>query len=115
MLTNKKNILEKKRIYILIFIHKIAPKIMQDLIVFLQKNNFNIKRITKNYNKKDLVLNITNSNFILESDCDINTQQLQNVVFFLKQHTNINGIFFKNQVLNVERISSLEEKAKLSL
>ena len=115
MLTNQKNILEKKRIYILIFIHKIVPKTMQDLIVFLQKNNFNIKRITKNYNKKNIVLNITNSNFILESSCNINTQQLRNIVFSLKQHTNINGIFFKNQVLNVERIFSLEEQAKLLL
>ena len=115
ILTNQKNMLEKKRIYILIFIHKIAAKNMQDLIVFLQKNNFSMKRITKNYKKQNLVLNITNSNFILESHCDIQTTQLQNVVSFLKQSTSINGIFFKNQVLNVERISIFEQQAQLNL
>ena len=115
MLTNQKNISEKKRVVILIFIHKIAAKNMQELIVFLKENNFHIKRITKNYKKNNLVLDITNSNFILETNCDIQTKQLRNVVSFLKQYTNINGIFFKNQVLNVERISVLEEQDKLNL
>lgn len=111
----KKNILEKTPTYILIFIQKITAKNMQDLIVFLQKNNFQMKRLTKNSQKKNLVLNITNSNFVLESDCVIPIQQLRNVVSFLKQSTNINGIFFQNQVLNLERIASLEEQTPLSL
>lgn len=115
MVTNQKNISEKKRVVILIFIHQIAAKNMQELIVFLKENNFHMKRITKNYKKNNLVLDITNSNFILETNCDIQNKQLRNVVSFLKQYTNINGIFFKNQVLNVERISVLEEQDKLNL
>lgn len=94
MLMNKQDLLEKKKTYILIFIQKIAAKNIQDLIVFLQRNNFQMKRLTKNYNQKNLVLNITNSNFIIESHCNIQTKQLRDVVSFLKQSTNINGIFF---------------------
>ena len=111
--TNKS--LEKKQIYILIFIHRITPKTMQDLTFFLQKNNFSLKRITKNFAKKDFVLNFTNSNFILESTCDITSHQLQDILFFLKKHTNINGIFFKNQVLNLERIANFKEQPKFNL
>lgn len=47
MHVSSNNTIEKKKTLIFLFIHKITPKNMQDLIFFLQKNNFNLKRITK--------------------------------------------------------------------
>lgn len=110
ILLQKDNLVKKKRTYILIFIQKIPAKSLQDLMVFLQKNDFRMKRITKKSAPKDLVLSLTNSNFILESDSDIPNPKLQSLIVFLKKYTLINGIFFQNQVLNLERISRLEEK-----
>ncbi len=103
MSMQKNNILEKKQTLIFIFIQKITPKNMQDLIFFLQKNDFNIKRITKKNNKQILTSMFVNSNFILESQQNIHSQQLKNVISFLNQHSQINGIFFNNQILNLER------------
>ena len=115
MLINKKNILEKKNPFILIFIQKITMKNLQELNFFLQKNNFGIKRITKNYNKNHFGLNFGNSNFILESHSQISNQELQNVITFLNQYTSVNGVFFKEQILNVERIVNLTKQSRIPL
>jgi len=84
---------------------------MQDLIFFLQKNNFNLKRITKKNNKQDLTPIFVNSNFMLESQQNIRSHQLKELIIFLKKHTQINGVFFQNQILNLERIDILEKQS----
>ena len=66
---------------------------MQDLIFFLQKNDFNIKRITKKDKKQGLTSIFVNSNFILESKQNIGSQQCKSLLFFLNQHSQIHGIF----------------------
>lgn len=103
------NILENKKTFIFIFIQKITPKNMQDFIFFLQKNNFNIKRITKKKNKQSLTSMFVNSNFILENQQNIRSQQLKNLIPFLNQHSQIHGIFFNNQILNLKRSIQLEK------
>ena len=103
------HILENKKTFIFIFIQKITPKNMQDFIFFLQKNNFNLKRITKKNNKKSLTSMFVNSNFLLESQQNIRSQQLKNLIPFLNQHSQIHGIFFNNQILNLERSTQLEK------
>lgn len=102
---------EKKKTFIFIFIHKITPKNMQDLIFFLQKKNFNLQRITKKNNKQNLTSIFVNSNFMLESEQNIRSQQLKELIPFLNQHAQINGILFENQVLNFERIAKLETQS----
>ena len=84
---------------------------MQDLIFFLQKNDFNLKRITKKNSQQALTSIFVNSNFILESKQNIRSQQLKELIIFLKQHTQINGVLFQNQILNFERIVTLEKKS----
>ena len=106
---SENHILENKKTFIFIFIQKITPKNMQDFIFFLQKNNFNIKRITKKNNKQSLTSMFVNSNFILESQQNIRSQQLKNLMPFLNQHSQIHGIFFNNQILNLERSTQLEK------
>ena len=103
--------LEKKKTFIFIFIHKITTKNMQDLIFFLQKNDFNLKRITKKSNKHDFTSMFVNSNFILESKQNIRGQQLKNLIAFLTPYTQINGVILNNQILNQERINRFESKS----
>ena len=107
--------LEKAQTLIFIFIHKITPKNMQDLVFFLQKNDFNLKKITKKNNRKNLTSIFVNSNFILESKQKIRSQQLKNVIFFLNQTAQVNGIFFQNQILDLKRIVPLETLEKQPL
>ena len=102
------NFSEKKKTFIFIFIHKITPKNMQDLIFFFQKNDFHLKRITKKNKKQGFTPIFVNSNFILESQQNIRRQQLQDFVFFLNQHSQIHGIFFNNQIWNLERNAQFE-------
>ena len=106
MLKNKLE--EKNKTLIFIFISKITQKNMQDLIYFLQKNNFNFKRVTKTLKKNVSTERIFNSNFVLESRCELHKKELQNLIFFLKQSAIINNIFFQNQFLNEERIFNLK-------
>jgi hypothetical protein len=110
MLIQGNNMLAEKKTFIFIFIHRITPKNMQDLIFFLQKNNFSLKRITKKNNKQNLTSIFVNSNFVLESNQNIRSHQLKTLIPFLSQYTQINGIFFKNQVLNYERLTKLEKQ-----
>jgi hypothetical protein len=109
------NTIEKKKTLIFLFIHKITPKNMQDLIFFLQKNNFNLKRLTKKNNQQDLTPIFVNSNFMLESQQNIRSQQLKELIIFLKQHSQIHGVFFKNQILNLERLDILEKQSSFLL
>ena len=111
MFMHENNISEKKKTFIFLFIHKITTKNMQDLIFFLQKNDFNIKRITKKNHKQGLTSIFVNSNFILESKQNIRSQELKNFIFFLNQHSQIHGIFFNNQILNFERSAQLENSS----
>ena len=97
------NISDKKKTFIFLFIHKITPKNMQDLIFFLQKNDFNMKRITKKNHKQGLTSIFVNSNFILESQQNIRSHQFKTFISFLNQHSQIHGIFLNNQVLDFER------------
>jgi len=108
------NILENKKTLIFIFIQKITPKNMQDLIFFLQKNDFSIKRITKKNNKKGLNSIFVNSNFFLESKQNIRSQQLKEFLSFLNQHVQIHGIFFNNQLLNLKRSTQLENRSRFN-
>lgn len=110
MLVPRNNISEKKT-FIFIFIHRISSKNMQDLIFFLQKNDFHLKRITKKNNKQFLTPTFVNSNFILESQQNVRSQQLKSLISFLNQYAQINGIFFDNQILNVERSAQLENQS----
>ena len=102
-------ILGNEKTFIFIFIQKITPKNMQEFIFFLQKNNFNIKRITKKNKKQSLTSMFVNSNFILESQQNIRSQQLKNLMPFLNQYSQIHGIFFNNSILNLERSTKLEK------
>ena len=117
MLIPVKNSLDEKKnnnnntTLIFIFIHKITPKNMQDLIFFLQKKDFNLKRITKKNSQQAFTSIFVNSNFILESKQNIRSQQLKELLLFLKQHTQINGVLFQNQILNFERIVTLEKQS----
>lgn len=111
MLVPRNNISEKKKTFIFIFIHRISSKNMQDLIFFLQKNDFHLKRITKKNNKQFLTPTFVNSNFILESQQNVRSQQLKSLISFLNQYAQINGIFFDNQILNVERSAQLENQS----
>ena len=114
MFLHENQILEKKKAFIFIFIHKSTPKNMQDLIFFLQKNNFVLKRITKKNNKQNLTSFFVNSNFILEGQQNICRQQLKAIIFFLQQYSQINGITIDNQLWNLER-NALSEKQNLFL
>ena len=111
MLVPRNNISEKKKTFIFIFIHRITSKNMQDLIFFLQKNDFHLKRITKKNNKQFLTPTFVNSNFILESQQNVRSQQLKSLIAFLNQYAQINGIFLDNQILNVERSAQLENQS----
>jgi parvulin-like peptidyl-prolyl isomerase len=121
MLIPVKNSLDEKKnntnntTLIFIFIHKITPKNMQDLIFFLQKNDFHLKRITKKNSQQAFTSIFVNSNFILESKQNIRSQQLKELLSFLNQHTQINGVLFQNQILNFERIAILEKQSLLIL
>ena len=84
---------------------------MQDLIFFLQKNDFDFKRITKKNNKQFLTPMFVNSNFILKSQQNVHSHQLKNVITFLSQFSQISGIFLNNQILNLERVNKLETKS----
>ena len=98
-------ILEKKNTLIFIFIQKISPKNMQDLTFFLKEVDFHIKRFNKENNKKNFTSKFLNSNFILESKQNFQTHQLKNIIFFLNKHAQVHGIFFQNQILNLERLT----------
>lgn len=111
MFVPRNNISEKKKTFIFIFIHRITSKNMQDLIFFLQKNDFHLKRITKKNNKQFLTPTFVNSNFILESQQNVRSQQLKSLIAFLNQYAQINGIFLDNQILNVERSAQLENQS----
>jgi parvulin-like peptidyl-prolyl isomerase len=111
MLMHGNNISEEKKTFIFIFIHRITPKNMQDLIFFLQKNDFSLKRITKKNNKQTLTSIFVNSNFILESKQNVRSQQLKNLIVFLNQYSQLNGVFFNNQILNFERSVQLEKQS----
>ena len=72
MLTNQ---IEKNNpTLIFLFISKILPKDFQDLVHFLQKNNFQFKRVTKNLKTPVLTKRVLNSNFFLESKQNIRSQ-----------------------------------------
>lgn len=105
-----KKTLVKEKTSIFIFIHRILPKNMQDLNFFLQENNFAIKRITKKNKKSDFTSIFANANFILESQQNIRRQQLKDIIHVLQQNSQIHGIFFQNQILNLERTTKLEQK-----
>jgi hypothetical protein len=108
-------ILNQKLTRIFIFIPKITPKNKQDLNFFLQQNNFTLERNTKNKQKKAFNSISVNANFFLENNQDISTQELQKVIKVLTEFTKINGIFFKNQFLNFERLSKLNNQVVFSL
>lgn len=112
MLSFEKNIIEKKQTFIFIFIPKLIPNQMQNLVFFLKKNNFSIERITKKNHKKFFVSLLKNSNFILENNGALEATQLKLVIDFLNQSSLINGIFFKNQILNLERINKLNKASQ---
>lgn len=112
MLSFEKNIIEKKQTFIFIFIPKLIPNQMQNLVFFLKKNNFSIERITKKNHKKIFVSLLKNSNFILENNGALEATQLKLVIDFLNQSSLINGIFFKNQILNLERIKKLNKASQ---
>jgi hypothetical protein len=112
MLSFEKNTLENKQTFIFIFIPKLIPKQMQNLVFFLKKNNFSIERITKKNNKKAFVSFLKNSNFILENIGDLEKNQLKLVIDFLNQSAVINGIFFKNEILNLDRVTKLEKVSR---
>ena len=118
MFGRKNENIENKKTLIFIFLEKITPKNMQDLTFFLQENNFGIKRMTKK-NKKNKTANLpsifVNANFFLESPQNIRREQLKNILNFLKKHTQIHGILFQNQVLNLERSLNLENPSLFSL
>ena len=104
------NLTEKKnQTLIFIFVSKNTQKNTQELIYFLQENKFNFKRVTKNYKKTAWTENIINSNFVLESHCEINKKKLQILILFLKKYATINSIFFQNQALNEERVFNFDE------
>ncbi len=105
MLSLEKNTMEKKNTFIFIFIPKMIPNQMQNLVFFLKKNAFSIERITKKNNKKAFASFFKNSNFILENKGDLEKTQLNSIIDFLNQSVVINGIFFQNQILNMDRIT----------
>ena len=106
MLTNQ---IEKNNpTLIFLFISKILPKDFQDLVHFLQKNNFQFKRVTKNLKTPVLTKRVLNSNFFLESNCAVTQENLKILIAFLNKYATINQIFFQNQSLNEERIRNLE-------
>ncbi len=107
MLTNQ---IEKNNpTLIFLFISKILPKDFQDLVHFLQKNNFQFKRVTKNLKTPVLTKRVLNSNFFLESNCAVTQENLKVLIAFLNKYATINQIFFQNQSLNEERVRNLEE------
>jgi len=112
MLSLEKNTLEKKQTFIFIFIPKLIPNQMQNLVFFLKKNNFSIERISKKNNKKKFISFLKNSNFILENKGDFERNQLKLVIDFLNQSAVINGIFFKNEILNLDRITKLQNASR---
>lgn len=112
MLSFEKNIIEKKQTFIFIFIPKLIPNQMQNLVFFLKKNNFSIEKITKKNHKNFFVSLLKNSNFILENNGALEATQLKLVIDFLNQSSLINGIFFKNQILNLERINKLNKASQ---
>lgn len=101
-------LLDKKKTFIFIFIQNITAKNMQDLIFFLKKNNFDIQRITRKNNKQVLTSIFVNANFISNSEQNISTYQLETVLKFLNKNAKVHGVFFKNQVLNLERFNQIE-------
>lgn len=109
MLSFQNKMIEKKQTFIFIFVPKLIPNQMQNLVFFLKKNNFSIERINKKNNKKVFVSFLKNSNFILENKAALEQSQLKLVIEFLNQFSVINGIFFKNQILNLDRILKLEK------
>ena len=109
------NISKKNQTLIFLFIQKISPTNMQDLIFFFKNKNFNLKRITKNSNKQIFSAKILNSNFVLESDNRISKDNFLKLVAFLNQHTQINIILFENQLLNMKRTVNLKQQSELNL
>ena len=108
----------KKKTIILIFIQKITPKNMQELILFLQRNDFSFKRIikkSKQRTQKESNLSFANSNFILECNSEVSISQLKDIIFFLNQHTLVNCIFFENKILNpFARLLELSNTSKIN-
>ena len=103
------NILKKNQTFVFIFIQKITLKNLQDLIFFLQKNDFSFKRINKKNKNTPWNSIFLNSNFMLESNQKLQERQLKQLIIFLKQHTQINGIFLNNQILTFQRMEKLEK------
>ena len=72
---------------------------------------FLLKELRKKITKQILTSIFVNSNFILESQQNVRSTQLKNLIVFLNQYSQINGIFFNKQILNVERIAQLEKQS----